>query len=288
MGQSQQKKTMPAQHQEHQPGFESEMDPAPEFCPIYPGVGKFKEQAILITGGDSGIGKAVSLAFANEGANIAIIYKEEASDAFETKKLVESFGGQCLLIEGDIGEETFCQKAVKKTFEHFGRLDVLINNAGEQHQTKSISDITSEQLITTFKTNIFSFFYLAKAALNYLPSHGGSIINTASVTAYRGSPDLLDYSSTKGAIVTFTRSLAKQLAKKKIRVNAVAPGPIWTPLIVSSFDEKKVEQFGSQVPMGRPGQPQEVAGAYTFLASQEASYITGQVIHVNGGEIINT
>jgi NAD(P)-dependent dehydrogenase (short-subunit alcohol dehydrogenase family) len=217
---------------------------------------------------------------------VAIVYLDEHEDARESERLVREQGRECLLIAGDIGREAFCQRAVAATLKKFARLDVLVNNAAEQHPQKSITDISAEQLLRTFQTNIFSFFYLAKAALPHL-KNGGRIINTTSVTAYRGSPELLDYSATKGAIVTFTRSLAMQLVDKGIRVNGVAPGPIWTPLIPSTFDGKKVAQFGSDVPMGRAGQPAEVAPCYVFLATQDSSYLTGQILHPNGGEIVN-
>lgn len=277
------------QHQKHQPGIESKMRPLPETAPLYPGVDKFKGQAVLISGGDSGIGRATAFAFANEGADIAIIYKEEESDAEETKQMVENgYGTRCLLIKGDIGKKKFCQQAVERTLQEFGRLDVLINNAAEQHEEGEFEDIEEEKLMDTFRTNVFGVFFLTQSALKYLPEKTGSIINTASVTAYRGSPELIDYSCTKGALVSFTRSLSKKLADRQIRVNAVAPGPIWTPLIPASFDPQKVKEFGKKTPLHRPGQPAEVAGAFTFLASKEASYITGQVIHPNGGEIINS
>jgi NAD(P)-dependent dehydrogenase (short-subunit alcohol dehydrogenase family) len=275
------------QEQDHQPGDEHRMNPEPEFFPFYPGVGKFKDQAILITGGDSGIGRATALAFANEGANIAIIYLNEDKDAADTKQMVENYGVKCLLIPGDIGERQFCVDSVEKVVKEFGRLDVLINNAGEQEIAHHLEEISEEQLIRTFKTNIFSQFYLIQAALKYLPEKTGSIINNASVNAFKGNKKLMDYTSTKGAIIALTRSLASNLIEKGIRVNAVAPGPIWTPLIPASFSADEVKDFGKQAPMKRAGQPNEVAGAFTWLASKEASYVTGQTIHPNGGYILN-
>ncbi|MNS81336.1 General stress protein 39 [compost metagenome] len=249
--------------------------------------GKLKGKVALITGGDSGIGRAVALAYAKEGADIAIVYLSEHDDAKKTQDEVEKTGRKALLIPGDIGDEAFAQEAVQKTVSELGGLDILVNNAGEQHPQENIEDITSEQLERTFRTNIFAMFYLTKAAMPHLKK-GSTIINTASVTAYKGSPALLDYSSTKGAIVSFTRSLSMNLVSKKgIRVNAVAPGPIWTPLIPSTFDAEKVKQFGADSPMQRPGQPEELAATYVFLASEDSSYISGQVIHVNGGEIVN-
>ncbi|BAY16969.1 short-chain dehydrogenase/reductase SDR [Nostoc sp. HK-01] len=283
---TQQEKLQPPQQQKP-PGTESQMQPRPKAKDEqYRGSGKLKNKVALITGGDSGIGRAVAIAFAKEGADVAIVYLNEHGDATETKNLVEQQGRRALTIAGDITDETVCQNAVKQTLGEFGKLDILVNNAAEQHPQKSIEDITKEQLERTFRTNIFSMFYLTKAALKHLKA-GSAIINTTSVTAYKGSPQLLDYSATKGAIVAFTRSLSQNLVEKKIRVNAVAPGPIWTPLIPSTFPEEKVETFGKQVPMERPGQPEEVAPSYVFLASDDASYISGQVIHVNGGEVIN-
>ena len=252
----------------------------------YRGSRKLANKAAIITGGDSGIGRAVAVAFAREGANVAIVYLNEHGDAKETATMVEEAGRRCLLLAGDIGREAFCRRAVAKTISEFERLDIVVNNAAEQHSVESLPDITSKQLERTFRTNIFAQFYLTQAALPHLPG-GSSIINTTSVTAYRGSPQLVDYAATKGAIVAFTRSLAMQLVEKKIRVNAVAPGPIWTPLIPATFKAKKVASFGSDVPMGRAGEPAEVAPAFVFLASDDASYITGQVLHPNGGEIIN-
>jgi NAD(P)-dependent dehydrogenase (short-subunit alcohol dehydrogenase family) len=250
------------------------------------GSGKLDGKVALITGGDSGIGRAVAIAFAKEGADVAICYLSEKGDAEDTAREVEAEGRKCVTIAGDIGDEKHCRDTVARVVRELGRLDVLVNNAAEQHPQKSIVDITAEQLENTFRTNIFSFFYMTKAALPNLKK-GSAIVNTTSVTAYKGSPDLLDYSATKGAIVAFTRSLSGQLVDRGIRVNAVAPGPIWTPLIPSTFPSEKLSTFGKDVPMKRAGQPAEVAPAYVFLASDDASYITGQVIHVNGGEIVN-
>ena len=279
----------PPQHQERQPGREHEMEPRPQTTGAgYRGSGRVAGKAAIITGGDSGIGRATAVAFAREGASVAIVYLEEDEDAQETKRLVEAEGGECLLIKGDIGDEAFCRDAVEQAVERFGRLDVLINNAAEQHAVKTLEEIDERQLTRTFRTNIFSMFYLTKAALPHLrKQEGSSIINTTSITAYRGSDSLLDYSSSKGAITAFTRSLSKNLAKEGIRVNGVAPGPIWTPLIPASFPEEKVESFGGNTPMGRAGQPEECAGCYVFLASDEASYMSGQVLHPNGGTVIN-
>jgi NAD(P)-dependent dehydrogenase (short-subunit alcohol dehydrogenase family) len=250
------------------------------------GSGKLDGKVAIITGGDSGIGRAVAIAFAREGADVAILYLNEHKDAEDTRKLVEAEGRRCLLIPGDVGYESICRQAVEQTVKELGKLDIVVNNAAEQHPQENIEDIDREQLERTFTTNIFGMFFLTKAAMKVLPD-GAAIINTTSVTAYRGSAQLLDYSSTKGAIVGFTRALALNLAKRNIRVNAVAPGPIWTPLIPSTFPPDKVEKFGSDVPLGRPGQPEEVAPSYVFLASDESSYFTGQVLHPNGGEIVN-
>ena len=280
-------KTLPPQVQDQQPGIESEMNPLPEFeTPAYKAAGKLLGKAALITGGDSGIGRAVAVHFAKEGADVVISYLNEHDDAEETKRQVEQEGRKCILISGDIGVEAFCQDLINKTVEGLGKLDILINNAAEQHPQDTIEDITAEQLERTFRTNIFSMFYLTKAAMPHLKK-GSTIINTTSITAYRGSPQLLDYSSTKGAILSFTRSLSMNLADKGIRVNAVAPGPIWTPLIPSTFDAKKVSEFGGTQPMKRPGQPEELAPAYVYLASDDSSYVSGKVMHVNGGEIVN-
>jgi NAD(P)-dependent dehydrogenase (short-subunit alcohol dehydrogenase family) len=277
----------PPQQQERRPGLETDMNPQPQASdPNYQGAGKLKDKVALITGGDSGIGRAIAVAFAKEGADSAIVYLNEHEDAEETKRLVNEHGRQCLLIAGDIGKEDFCREAVEQTVSELGRLDSLINNAAEQHPQESIEDISAEQLEKTFRTNIFAMFYLTKAALKHLKP-GSTIINTTSVTTYKGSPKLLDYSSTKGAIVGFTRSLSLALAERKIRVNGVAPGPIWTPLIPSTFPTEKVESFGKDVPMGRAGQPEEVANCYVFLASDDSSYMSGQILHPNGGTVVN-
>lgn len=252
----------------------------------YKAAGKLKNKVAIVTGGDSGIGRAVAIGFAKEGADVAVIYLKQDEDAEETKKYIEQEGRKCLLIPGDIGEEGTCKLIIDKVVKEFGKIDILINNAAEQHRQESIEDINTDQLEKTFKTNIFSFFHMTKHALKHLKS-GSSIINTASVTAYQGNKELIDYSSTKGAITVFTYSLSESLIEKGIRVNAVAPGPIWTPLITSTFPKQKQSQFGKNTPMKRAGQPDEVAPAYIFLASDDASYISGQVIHVNGGTIIH-
>jgi NAD(P)-dependent dehydrogenase (short-subunit alcohol dehydrogenase family) len=281
------KRINPAEQQSRRPGLEHAMKKRPKSSDAkHRGSGKLEGKVALITGGDSGIGKAVAIAFARERADVAVVYLNEHKDAQDTQKRVEAEGRRCILIPGDIGFESFCRQAVDRTVEELGRLDVLVNNAAEQHPQEKIDDIDREQLERTFATNIFSMFFLTKAAMKHLKD-GAAIINTTSVTAYRGSAELLDYASTKGAIVAFTRSLALNLAKRNIRVNAVAPGPIWTPLIPSTFPPDKVAKFGSDVPLGRPGQPEEVAPSYVFLASDDASYFTGQVLHPNGGEVVN-
>jgi NAD(P)-dependent dehydrogenase (short-subunit alcohol dehydrogenase family) len=263
------------------------MHPQPqEDSPQLQGSGKLRDKVALITGGDSGIGRAVAIAFAKEGADVAIVYLDEHEDAEAAKKSVEQHGRRCITVAGDIGEESFCRQAVERTVQELGGLDILVYNAGEQHPQESIEQISEEQLTRTFRTNIFAMFFMTKAAMKHL-KEGSAIVNTTSVTAYQGSPQLLDYSSTKGAIVAFTRSLSMNLAEKGIRVNAVAPGPIWTPLIPSTFPEDKVATFGSDVPMKRPGQPDEVASAYVFLASADSSYMSGQTLHVNGGTVVN-
>jgi NAD(P)-dependent dehydrogenase (short-subunit alcohol dehydrogenase family) len=251
------------------------------------GCAKLEGKVALISGGDSGIGRAVAIAFAKEGADVAILYLDEHEDAAETKRLVEDKGRRCTLIAGDVGDEGVCRRAVARTVEELGRLDVLVNNAAEQHPQDSLEKISAAQLDRTFRTNIYSYFFLTKAALPHL-GRGSAIVNTTSVTAYRGSSALIDYAATKGAIVAFTRSLSQALVERGIRVNAVAPGPIWTPLIPASFPGEKVETFGSDTPMGRAGQPEEVAPSFVFLASDDSSYVTGQVLHPNGGEIVNT
>ncbi|WP_100011439.1 SDR family oxidoreductase [Lentibacillus sediminis] len=281
------KETPPAQKQDKQPGVESKMHPQPEYInDSYQGSGKLKDKVALITGGDSGIGRAVSVHFAREGADVAIVYLEEHEDAEETKRLVEQEGRKCLLIDGDVGNQAFCESAATQTLDTFNKIDILVNNAAEQHPQGSFMDITSEQLEKTFRTNIFSMFYLTKAVLPNL-KEGSSIINSSSITAYQGSKDLIDYSATKGAITSFTRSLSEEFAPKGIRVNGVAPGPIWTPLIPATFSKEKVDGFGGNMPMKRPGQPKELAPAYVYLASEDASYVSGQMIHVNGGAIVN-
>lgn len=281
-------KNFPPQHQMLQPGIESIMEPLPIFDnPNYKGSGKLNNKSVLITGGDSGIGRAISVAFAKEGANIVISYLYEHDDAETTKKYVEKYGGKCYLIPGDIMHKEFCKKLVQFTVDTLGGIDILINNAGVQFPQDSIECISESQLELTFKINIFPMFYLTQEALKHM-KRGSKIVNTASITAYQGKKNLIDYSSTKGAVVTFTRSLSQSLVKDGIRVNAVAPGPIWTPLIVSSFSAEEVAKFGSDVPMKRAGQPFELAPAYVYLASDDSSYVTGQVIHVNGGAMVES
>lgn len=276
------------EQQKTQPGIEANMDIKPEYIrENYKGSDKLQNKVALISGGDSGIGRTISIHFAKEGADVAIIHlKEEMQDAKATMQLVEEAGRKCLLIQGDIGDPSFCDTAVEKTISELGKLDILINNAGEQHPQDKFMDITPEQIEQTFRTNIFGMMFLTRSALPHLKS-GSTIVNTTSITAYKGNEQLIDYSSTKGAITTFTRSLSQELVEQDIRVNAVAPGPIWTPLIPSTFDEEKVRDFGKDVPMKRPGQPEELAPAYVYLASEDSSYVTGQVIHVNGGAIVN-
>lgn len=277
---------IPAQHQDKQPGIEEEMVPQPDFDREHSRK-KLSRKVALITGGDSGIGRAVALAFAEEGANVAIAYLDEYEDAEKTLRLIEEKGAKGILIPGDVSDRKHCFYVVQQTIRVFGKLDIVVNNAAQQYPQNNLEDITEEQLLRTFSTNIFSYFYITQAALPHL-TEGSCIINSSSVTAYRGSHHLIDYASTKGAIVSFTRSLSANLAKKGIRVNGVAPGPIWTPLIPASFSEDKVDEFGEDVPLGRPGEPKEVAPSYVFLASEDSSYMTGQFLHPNGGEIINT
>ena len=280
-------KSIPAQHQRRQPGLEHRMEPPPIVIrEDYRGSGKLAGRVALISGGDSGIGRAVAVHFAREGADVAFLYLNEHEDAAQTVQLIEAEGRQALALSGDVGDAKVCRKAVKDTLRKFGRLDVLVNNAAEQHPQDDLLSITPEQLEQTFRTNVFGMFYLTQAALPHLTA-GASIIVTTSVTAYRGSESLIDYASTKGAQVSFTRSLSANLAAKGIRVNAVAPGPIWTPLIPSTFGAEQVADHGVKVPLERPGQPAEVAPAFVYLACADSTYVTGQVMHVNGGEIVN-
>jgi len=277
----------PAQTQSRRPGRQRAMRPQPRSGEDERrGSGKLEGRVAIVTGGDSGIGRAVAVAFAREGADVAVVYLDEHDDARDTRKMVEEHGRRCLLLAGDVGDPRFCARVVRRTVDELGRLDVLVNNAAEQHPQPGLEQISAEQLERTFRTNVFAMFFLTRAALPHL-GEGAAIVNSTSVTAYRGSGGLLDYAASKGAIVSFTRSLADNLAKRRIRVNAVAPGPIWTPLIPSTFDAEKVATFGSDVPLGRAGQPEEVAPCYLFLASDDASYMTGQVLHPNGGEIVN-
>ncbi|SDL34279.1 SDR family oxidoreductase [Kriegella aquimaris] len=279
-------KVKESEAQTRQPGDQFKMNPEPlTIRKNYRGSNKLTGKVAFVTGGDSGIGKSAAIHFAREGANVAIVYLNEDKDAEATENEIKAEGVKCLLLKGDIKDEEFCKRAINKTIAHFGKLNILVNNAAMQFPTEAIENITSENLHKTFVTNIYAYFYIAKAAISHLQK-GDTIINTTSVTAYRGSEHLIDYASTKGAIVSFTRSLSKSLAPKNIRVNAVAPGPIWTPLIPATFSGDDLENFGKDVPLGRPGQPSEVGPAYVFLASEDSSYMTGQVIHINGGEII--
>lgn len=276
----------PVETQGTQPGSEAEMNVQPVVIrEDYRGSGKLEGKVALITGGDSGIGRAVAVHFAREGADVAILYLDEHQDAQDTVAMVEAEGRRAVAIAGDIGDVDFARQAVAQTVEQLGKLDILVNNAAEQHEQKSITDITPDQLERTFRTNIFGMFYLTQAAMPHL-KEGSAIINTTSITAYKGSPELMDYASTKGAIVAFTRSLSQSLAQQKIRVNAVAPGPIWTPLIPATISEEKLSSDWGETPLGRPGQPSEVAPAYVFLASDDSSYFSGQVLHPNGGTVV--
>lgn len=281
------KDLQPPQQQERQPGRESEMTPRPQAGPKGVTLGpRLVDRVAIVTGGDSGIGRAVAVAFARHGAHAILVYLEEEADAAETARLVRAEDRKALTLAGDLGDRRFCEQVVAAAVGEFGRLDIVVNNAAEQHETERFEDIDLDRVERTFRTNILSMFALTKFALPHLRA-GASVINTTSVTAYRGHKTLIDYASTKAAIVGFTRALALHLAPRQIRVNAVAPGPIWTPLIPASFGPEKVAQFGSDTPLGRPGQPEEVAPCYVFLASDEASYITGQVLHPNGGEVVN-
>jgi len=278
--------TLPPQEQP-EPGKEGLMNPRPEYRgEDYKAAGKLEGKVAIITGGDSGIGRSVAVLYAREGADVAILYLDQHQDAEETRTVVEQYGRRCLTFTGDVADREVCRKVIDETLAAFGKLDIVVNNAAEQHPQEKLEDISEEQWEKTFRTNIFGMFQMTKAALPHL-GKGASIINTTSVTAYKGSPQLLDYSATKGAITAFTRSLSMNLAERGIRVNGVAPGPIWTPLIPSTFDADEVAEFGSNTPMKRPGQPDEVAPAYVYLASSDAAYVSGQVIHVNGGTVVN-
>ncbi len=283
-------RTFPPQHQDHMPGFEYVMNPLPKSLPRYKGNNRLKGKVALITGGDSGIGRSVAYLYAMEGADIVITYLYEEKDAKETAEKIKEMGGRCLLCQGDFRTEKICKDAVQKTIDVFGHLDILVNNQAVQYQQKDFLNISEDQLRLTFETNIYAYFFMTKAALPYL-KEGDAIINTTSITAYQGKKDLIDYSATKGAIVSFTRSLSQNLVDKKIRVNGVAPGPIWTPLTPATFSPQEVETFGSytpKVPMMRAGEPNEIAPCYLFLATDDSSYMTGQILHPNGGVIINS
>ena len=281
------KQLRPAQVQKHQPGVQNRMDPEPiSIRDNYRGSGKLQDKVALITGGDSGIGRAIALHFAREGADVALVYLDEGEDANETRNLVRAEGRECLILQADVRVPNLCKEVVEDVIRRFGKLDVLVNNAAEQHVQENLEDISPEQLENTFRTNIFGYFYMAQAALPHL-REGSAIINTGSVTGFRGSSHLMDYSSTKGAIQAFTFSLAQSLADRKIRVNGVAPGPIWTPLIPASFPKDAIPKFGENTLMGRAGQPAELGPAYVFLACDDSSFITGQFIHINGGGFIS-
>jgi NAD(P)-dependent dehydrogenase (short-subunit alcohol dehydrogenase family) len=278
----------PMVHEDRLPGHESELEPKPEREPRYPGSGRLKGKVALITGADSGIGRATAALFAREGADVAILYLCEHDDAAKTKEIVEDEGRRTITVAGDVGDKTFCEEAVRRTVDELGRLDVLVNNAGEQHPDKDIRDISEDQLKRTFQTNIFGMFFLTQAALPHLKP-GSAIVNCTSVTMYKGSPQLLDYSASKGAITAFTRSLAKNLVKQGIRVNAVAPGPIWTPLNpFGGQPPEQIPEFGKDTPVGRPGQPNEVAPSFLFLACEDSSYMIGQVLHPDGGDFTSS
>jgi len=275
-------KAMPAQEQEQQPGRQGQMTPEPQYEPFYPGSGKLKGKVAIITGGDSGIGRAVAVLFAREGAKLGIGYLEEDKDARETQRIVEEEGGEVVLAKGDVGDKAFCRSFVEEVVGKFGKLDILVNNAAEQYVREDLTELSEDAMKQVFQTNLFGYFFMIQAALEHL-GKGGRIINTSSIVAYRGQALLVDYSMTKGAIVALTRSLSTRLVEKGILVNSVAPGPIWTPLIPASFPADKVKTFGTDTPMKRPGQPNEVAPAYLFLASEDSRYMTGQTIHVDGG-----
>ncbi len=277
---------IPPQHQNRQPGIERDMKPRPVYDTDQPGFGRLKDKVAIISGGDSGIGRSVAVLFAKEGADVAIVYLNEHQDAQETAAMVKKYGKEALLIPTDVSVEINCKNVIDKTIEKFGKLDILVNNAAVQYEQHDIQDISAQQWEYTFRVNIFSYFFLTKYATEHL-KEGSVIINTTSVTAYKGNETLMDYSSTKGAIVSFTRSLSQSLIKRGIRVNAVAPGPVWTPLIPASFPDDKVSEFGKDIPMERPAQPVEIATCYVFLASSEAAFLTGQVLHPNGGSIVN-
>ncbi|MCE8020557.1 SDR family oxidoreductase [Halomonas sp. MCCC 1A11036] len=278
----------PPQEQSHQPGAEYKMDPQPEYIrQSYRGADKLTDKVAIITGGDSGIGRAVAVHYAREGADCVIVHLEEDTDARDTQRLVEAEGRRCLVLKGDVGEPSFCDEIVDRTLKEFGKLNIVVHNAAEQYDWDDITDIPPEQLQRTFQTNVFSHFYLTKAALPHM-HEGDSIICTSSINAFKGNPTLIDYTATKGAIQGLVRSLAVPLAEKGIRVNSVAPGPVWTPLIPASFDAEKVASFGGQVPMNRAGQPAEMGPAYVYLACEESSYMSGQTLHLNGGVVLNT